>query len=201
VTGALHWNDRYASTGPDAVSWFEPTPATSLALLGAMRTRVGASVIDIGGGASSLSEMLVAEGYAAVSVLDLSRVALDAARERVGDGAPITWIEADVRTWKPERTWDLWHDRAVLHFLTDDTDRAAYLSQLRNAISPGGGFVIGTFAEDGPEECSALPVRRHSIEDLVALVPDAEVIETRRQIHSTPGGKEQPFNWIAARLP
>jgi SAM-dependent methyltransferase len=200
VVGAQHWNTRYAAIGADAVSWHEETPTTSLELIRLFGSPAEMSVLDVGGGASNLSSRLLSDGYADVGVLDVSGVALDEARGRVGGAVPISWIEADLLAWEPERTWDVWHDRAVLHFLVDEADRAAYRSKLRAALSPGGGIVIGVFAEDGPEQCSDLAVRRYSIDDLVAFVADAEVIETRRQIHTTPAGIEQPFNWVAARL-
>ena len=135
-----------------------------------------------------------------LTVLDLSVVALDTARRRLEDPAGVEWVEADLLTWQPTRTWDAWHDRAVLHFLTEDTDRVRYVEQLRTALRPGGAFVIGTFAEDGPTQCSALPVRRHSPRDLLELLGDVEVIEQRRHVHRTPGDADQAFNWVAGRL-
>ena len=112
----------------------------------------------------------------------------------------MTWIEADLLTWHPTRRWDVWHDRAVLHFLVDDDDRVTYRNLLHTSLEPGGAFVIGTFAEDGPTSCSALPVRRHTPEDLVELFCDIEIVEQRRHVHRTPNGAEQPFNWIAGHL-
>lgn len=200
MADAEHWNGRYASIGLDAVSWYEPTPTTSLELINRIGTPPDVSVLDVGGGASGVAEMLCAEGCRDVTVLDLSASALEAARARASADAPIAWIEADVLTWTPARTWDVWHDRAVLHFLLDETARQTYRSKLQAALAPGGGFVIGVFAEDGPDQCSGLPVRRYSLDQLVAFIADVEVVETRRQIHRTPSGAEQPFNWIAARL-
>src|SRR5262249_59542300 len=103
--------------------------------------------------------------------------------------------------WRPDRRWDVWHDRAVLHFLTDESDRAQYVGTLRKAVRPGGCVVIGVFAEDGPAHCSGLPVRRRSPADLRQLLPDLVVVAERREAHVTPGGTIQPFNWIAGRLP
>lgn len=197
---AAHWDDRYRSVGPTAASWFEEQPTTSLDLLAALDVRPLNSVIDVGGGASTLVDHLLAVGHTELAVLDVSAVALAAARHRIDDDPAVTWIQADVLTWNPPRRWDVWHDRAVLHFLVDDTDRQTYVTQLRRSLTPGGAFVTGAFAEDGPTECSALPVRRYSIDDLDDLLGDVDVLHRRRHLHRTPGGANQPFNWIAGRL-
>ena len=195
-----HWNSRYESIGTQAVSWYEQRPSTSLELLDAIGVTSAESVIDVGGGASTLVDHLLAAGHGDLAVLDLSAVALAAARTRLGDPAQVTWQEADIVAWRPARRWDVWHDRAVLHFLTDDEGRTAYTAALHQALVPGGAFVIGTFAEDGPTECSALPVRRYSPGDLTQLLGDVEIVEQRRVVHRTPSGADQPFNWIAGRL-
>lgn len=200
VSDSPHWNERYRSTGVDAVSWYEEDPITSMELLQSLGVGPDASVIDIGGGASTLVDHLLMAGYGDVAVLDLSSVALAAARARLGDAEHVTWIEADLLDWQPQRTWDVWHDRAMLHFLVEDHARADYCALLRRTVRPGGAFVIGTFAEDGPTKCSGLPVRRYSADDLAALLGDVEIIEERRQIHEAPGAVAQPFNWIAGRL-
>jgi len=171
----------------------------SLELLEALDVGPGRSVLDVGGGASNLVDHLLGAGYGDVGVLDVSSVALGVARSRVGATAAVSWIVQDLLAWDPDRTWDVWHDRAVLHFLVDDADRERYARTMRRAVRPGGAVVIGTFAEDGPTECSALPVRRHRPEDLVAIVGDVEVIAQRREVHHTPSGAPQPFNWIAGR--
>jgi hypothetical protein len=194
-----HWDDRYRSIGPASVSWYEDHLSTSLELIDALGITPNQSVIDVGGGASTLVDDLLERGFADLAVLDLSSVALDSARTRVRDPDRVSWIVADVATWTPPRTWDLWHDRAVLHFLVDEDARDAYRSTLMRSIGPSGAFVIGVFAEDGPTQCSALPVRRHSPSDLADLL-DADVVVQRRHVHRTPSGAEQPFNWIAGRL-
>lgn len=196
-----HWNDRYRSLGAEGVSWYEATPSVSLELLDALHVTPARSVIDVGGGASSLVDHLLDAGHTDLAVLDLSAAALDAARSRLGDAAAtVTWIEADLLTWHPGRQWDVWHDRAVLHFLTDERDRATYRAALHDSVGAGGLFVIGTFAEDGPTHCSGLPVRRHRAGDLADLLGDVEIVEHRRHVHHTPGGADQPFNWVAGRL-
>lgn len=195
-----HWDHRYTTVGAVNVSWYEDSPDTSLALLDAVGVTTADSVVDVGGGASRLVDALVGRGHTDLAVLDLSSVALDVARQRVGHDAPVTWLERDLLSWEPARTWDVWHDRAVLHFLLSDDDRARYVATLRQTVGPGGAFVIGTFAEDGPIECSALPVRRSRPVDLASLVPGAEIVDTRRHVHVTPAGAPQPFNWIAGRV-
>lgn len=201
-----HWNTRYADIGTNSVSWYEPRPAVSLVLLDIVGTSPDASVIDIGGGASLLVDNLIDAGHHDLGVLDVSAVALNAARDRVANNANgsavdgVEWIEHDLLTWEPQRRWDVWHDRAVLHFLLDDTDREAYVDLLRQTVVPGGAFVIGVFAEDGPTHCSALPVRRYSAHDLRQLLGDVQILAEQRHVHHTPAGGDQPFRWIAGRL-
>lgn len=195
-----HWNDRYETVGSEAVSWYEDRPDTSLDLFAALEVTAEQSVIDVGGGASTLVDHLLQDGHIDVTVLDLSAVALRTARNRLVDPAGVAWLEAALLTWEPARRWDIWHDRAVLHFLTDDGDRATYVQQLRRSIPAGGAFVIGTFAEDGPTQCSALPVRRYAPDELRDLLGDVDVIEERRATHRTPGDADQHFNWIAGRI-
>ena len=195
-----HWNDRYDTVGAQSVSWYQDRPTTSLDLLDAASVSAASSVIDVGGGASNLVDHLLERGHGDVTVLDLSDVALAVARDRIGDPAAVTWIAQDLLSWAPPRTWDVWHDRAVLHFLLVDEDRVRYVQALRNAVLVGGTVIIGAFAEDGPTECSLLPVRRQAPGDLRELLGDVDVLAERREVHTTPGGGSQPFNWIAARL-
>jgi SAM-dependent methyltransferase len=173
----------------------------SLDLLAAAGVAPGDAVLDVGGGASTLAGHLVAAGYDDVTVLDVSSVALEEARARLGDPPAVTWIHHDLLSWAPPRRWDVWHDRAVLHFLVDDGDRTRYAALVRRAVRPGGAVVIGTFAEDGPTRCSGLPVRRYTAADLAAVLGDIEVVATRREMHATPAGTVQPFTWLAAHLP
>ena len=201
AVSAQHWDGRYESMGEEAVGWFESLPAVSLEMLSALGASPSDSIIDVGGGASRLVDHLLAAGHQDVTVLDVSRVAIDAARRRLGETAAVTWLVEDVLAWTPPHEWDVWHDRMLLHFLVSDEQRAAYLSVLRQALAPRGAVVLCTFAEDGPEQCSALPVCRHSLEDLSAFLgPNVEIVEARRIVHTTPGGVEQPHNWIAGRM-
>jgi SAM-dependent methyltransferase len=196
-----HWENVYSSKGENQVSWFQETPAPSLeliALAGAIRS---SAIIDIGGGASRLADCLVSQGYENVTVLDLSAAALAAARARMGDkAARVTWIAADVTIWEPSRTYDIWHDRAAFHFLNDPKDQAAYVARLRRALRPGGHAIIGTFALDGPERCSGLPVSRYDANSLAATLGGGfELIDTRRHEHTTPWGATQKFQFSTFR--
>jgi trans-aconitate methyltransferase len=195
---AAHWDSTYSARGPDRVSWFQPVPAASLAVVDGLGVDRASPVIDVGGGASLLVDQLVARGFTDVTVLDVSAVGLDLARARLGAAAPVEWIVADVLTWRPSKHYGLWHDRAVLHFLTDPADREAYLRTLRAAV-PHGAVVLATFAPDGPETCSGLAVARYDADELAALLPGFEVVARRREIHVTPAGVEQPFTFVAAR--
>ncbi len=144
-----------------------------------------------------MADALVAEGYHSVSVLDVSEKALATSRGRLGPRAKdITWIVADVTAWQPDKNYDLWHDRAAFHFLTEPADRTAYAECVRKAVRPGGHVIIGTFAPDGPERCSGLPVVRHDAASIgEVLGPSFKLIESRRHDHKTPGGTIQRFQF------
>jgi len=194
------WDAAYEARGAAGVSWFQETPSVSLEMIEVLGVPREAAVIDIGGGASLLIDHLLERGYSDLSVLDISQVALDAARRRLDANASVVRLHEDLLSWRPQRHYGLWHDRAVFHFLVDQSDRDAYLATLRSALSPGGAVVIATFARDGPESCSGLPVVRYSADDLATVLDeDVEVIVTRREEHCTPGGAIQPFTWIAGR--
>ena len=157
---------------------------------------IDASIIDIGGGASQLADALLADGFRSVTVLDVSEKALATARDRLGPTAEhVTWIIADVTAWRPDKAYDVWHDRAAFHFLTEPSDRAAYAEHLREAVRPGGHVIIGTFAPNGPERCSGLPVARQVVSIGEALGPSFKLIESRRHDHRTPSGSVQRFQF------
>jgi SAM-dependent methyltransferase len=197
---AQHWDAAYEVRGVTEVSWFQPVATVSIELIERLETPTDASVIDIGGGASLLVDALLERGFSDLSVLDVSKSALDAVRERLGPTKPVALLHQDLLGWKPERRFDLWHDRAVFHFLVDRSDRATYLQTLRSALRPGGAVVMATFASDGPEYCSGLPVARYSSVDLAEILgPDFAVVEQLREEHVTPAGATQPFTWVAAR--
>ncbi|MFI5286349.1 MAG: class I SAM-dependent methyltransferase [Candidatus Dormibacteria bacterium] len=180
------------------MSWYQPEPAMSLAIIDRLRVPKGAPVIDVGGGASLLVDRLLARGYTDLAVLDVSSTALEIARRRIGDAASVRWLRKDILTWQPERRYALWHDRAVFHFLTNTAERAKYLSIMREALGESGALIIGTFASDGPESCSGLPVARYEAIDLERLLEGFTVVESSREEHVTPSGTVQPFTWIAA---
>ena len=196
-----HWENVYVSKGENQVSWFQETPAISLELIELVGAMPGSGIIDIGGGASRLVDCLVSRGYEDVTVLDLSEAALAAARSRVGESAGrVTWIAADVTIWEPSRTYDIWHDRAAFHFLTEREDQAAYIARLRRAVRPGGHAIIGTFAPDGPERCSGLLVSRYDAAGLAATLGRGfELIDARRHEHVTPWGATQKFQFSTFR--
>lgn len=196
-----HWQNVYQTKGERDVSWFQESPAISLDLIRATGIAASASIIDIGGGASRLVDALISEGFKAVAVLDLSEKALATSKARLGaKAAQVQWIVADITHWQPSQTYDVWHDRAALHFLTDPKDRAAYVERVLKAVRVGGHMIIGTFAPDGPERCSGLPVIRHDADTLAELLgPSFVLAETRRHDHQTPSGTIQKFQFSRFR--
>jgi SAM-dependent methyltransferase len=196
-----HWDAVYRDHGTGGVSWFQPTPTVSIELIRRLEVAADAAILDVGGGASTLVDALIADGYRDLSVLDISDVALGAARQRLGAEAPITLIHVDLLAWTPERSFDLWHDRAVFHFLVEDRERRRYRDLMRQALRLGGHFIVATFASDGPQYCSGLPVARYTTEELSEVLGEGfEVLDHRREEHRTPTGSMQPFTWLAGRL-
>jgi 2-polyprenyl-3-methyl-5-hydroxy-6-metoxy-1,4-benzoquinol methylase len=197
---SAHWDAAYAR-GPEAVSWFQEQAAVSLRLIDGLGLAAEAPVIDVGGGASPLAGALLDRGLRDITVLDISAHALSAARDRLGPrAAAVTWLQADLRTFTPARRYALWHDRAVLHFLTDPEDRRGYARCVADAVAPGGHAILATFALDGPERCSGLAVQRYDAAGLAALLGDRfDLVADEREQHRTPGGATQRFTWIVAR--
>ena len=199
-----HWEAVYTQKAPETVSWYQPRASVSLRLIELAGVGPGDRIIDVGGGASVLVENLLEAGHRELTVLDLSGAALARTRSRLGGrAAAVTWLEADVTaTNLPAAGYDLWHDRAVFHFLVEPGDREAYLRTLRQALRPGGHVIIATFAEDGPERCSGLPVRRYGPQQLQAeLGEDFELLASQREEHVTPGGAVQRFQYSLFRGP
>lgn len=192
-----HWESVYGAKAENEVSWFQAEPAASLDLIRRSSASVDTPVIDIGGGESRLVDRLLEAGYSDVTVLDLSEQALRHTQARLGARAgAVRWIVADITRWRAERRYGVWHDRAALHFLTDAQDRADYRRALLDAVTPGGCVVIATFALDGPEKCSGLPVVRYSSETLAAeLGPELKLEETHDEKHRTPWGAVQRFQF------
>lgn len=196
-----HWNTVYATRSPTEVSWFQPQARVSLELVQACGRPLDAAILDVGAGASTLVDGLIERGFTDITLLDIAETAFADTRQRLHD-APVQYLEADVTTWKPARAYDIWHDRAVFHFLTDRCDRDAYKATVAAAVAPGGHVLIGTFSPDGPERCSGLPVKRYSAATLVEefsglLTP----VGTRAESHITPSGVRQSFVFVRfARL-
>jgi ubiquinone/menaquinone biosynthesis C-methylase UbiE len=198
-----HWEKVYETKATDAVSWYQEHAEQSLAMIHATGIGKDAAIIDVGGGASTLVDDLLAEGYSNLSVLDLSGAALKAAQQRLGRYAKdVRWIEADVtEVALPHHHYDIWHDRAVFHFLTDEADRQAYVQKVFNAVKPGGHVIVATFAEDGPEQCSGLPVMRYTPDQLHDQFGDAFRLERHsKEAHHTPAGKVQQFVYCYCRI-
>jgi SAM-dependent methyltransferase len=191
-----HWQRIYGTKKPDEVSWYAAHLEPSLASIRAVAT-TDAPILDVGGGASTLVDDLLADGYRNVSVLDISTTALEAAKVRLGVAAPrVTWIAGDVTgVALPDDAYDVWHDRAVFHFLTDAADRRAYRNRLERSLRAGGHAIIATFAPDGPPRCSGLDVVRYDGEGLGNELGPAFVLEEQtRLVHRTPAGVDQRFS-------
>jgi SAM-dependent methyltransferase len=190
-----HWEGLYQRRDPTGVSWYEATPSRSLEyILQALPDR-DSPLVDAGGGASNLAEHLLGAGYADVTVVDVSATALEAARRRIGAAAAsVDWIVADVLTWQPSRRYGLWHDRALFHFLLDESSRARYRHVLKQALEPSGHLVLATFGPEGPSRCSGLEVQRYRAEDLSrTLGPEYRLLRSDYEQHVTPGGIPQQF--------
>lgn len=191
-----HWEQIYSSKVSSSVSWFQEHAALSLRLIHDTGLAKQAAIIDVGGGASTLVDDLAGEGYADLTVLDLSATALAVAKLRLGKhAAAIHWLEGDITCVElAENRYDIWHDRAVFHFLTDAADRYAYVEQVLRAVRPGGHMIIATFGSDGPEKCSGLPVVRYRPEALLAEFGEAfTLLAHEQEAHLTPSGAVQQF--------
>ncbi|HEX6452842.1 MAG TPA: class I SAM-dependent methyltransferase [Trebonia sp.] len=203
-----HWEMVYGGRDERQLSWYQGDPDLSARLVteqaAALPSGQASAVVDAGGGSSALAGRLAADGFTDLTVVDIARPALSAAARRSG-GDKVVRIQADLLTWRPPRRYQIWHDRAVFHFLTEPADRAAYLATLRAALSPGGAIIIAAFSPDGPAHCSGLPVARYDASglaaELTASFGDAITITGQHaEEHHTPSGAIQPFTWITARL-
>lgn len=198
-----HWEQVYRTKGPDQVSWFQAEARLSRELIAGAAPNRSAAIIDIGAGASTLVDGLLGVGYRDITVVDISEAALEIAKARLGHAADaVTWRAADVLTADfPAQAFDVWHDRAVFHFLTAATDRARYVAQVRHAVRPGGIVLVATFAEDGPLRCSGLEVARYAPDALHAQFgDDFTLIGSHRELHTTPSGATQAFTYCVCRL-
>lgn len=197
-----HWEQVYETKAETEVSWFQPHAELSLKLIRAANASNDVSIIDVGGGASTLVDDLLAAGSRKLTVLDLSAAALAKARQRLGErAAAVTWIEGNILDAPlPAQAYDVWHDRAVFHFLTDEAERHAYVAAVLHAVKPGGLVIVATFAEDGPTKCSCLPVMRYAASELHAQFgAPFQMLGHEKESHHTPGGNEQKFVYCFCR--
>ena len=197
----IHWENVYQTKGERDVSWFQETPRLSLEFIQSAGLKSDAPIIDIGGGASRLVDALLDAGFENITVLDISEKALAKSKSRLGTrGARVRWVVSDVTSWEPIETYVVWHDRAAFHFLTDPNDRAAYVERLLCAVRPGGHVIIGTFALDGPEKCSGLPVVRYDAASLARSSGTHSIfLDSRNDGHQTPMGAIQRFQFSCFR--
>ncbi len=197
-----HWEDLYGHRSETAVSWCQPHSVRSLELIDSASPDHKASVIDVGGGASTLVDDLLVKGFTDITVLDVSETALEKSKARLGNSAAkVQWINAEITHWQPTRTWAIWHDRAVFHFLTERVHQDAYIAALTAATRSGATVIVATFALDGPDKCSGLPVQRYDPMTLANRLGEAFVLSSSaREIHKTPSGLEQPFSYAAFRM-
>ena len=194
-----HWEKIYTTKPLETVSWYQPVPEVSLELISGLSIPKDAPVIDIGGGDSLLADHLLHLGFSDITVLDISGKAIERARERLGaEASRIQWIEGDAIFFTSERSYALWHDRAVFHFLTQPEQRVEYLKRAVTGIREGGFLVLGTFSDQGPLKCSGLEVQRYSIEELQsAMSPFFKPVHCLNVAHKTPSGGVQDFTFCA----
>lgn len=194
-----HWDNVYTSKSSDRVSWFQVKPEKSLELIHRfMPVATQPVIIDVGGGASTLVDFLLADGYDSISVLDIASSALETAKQRLGTLSDrISWIVTDItQAQLPSNIYDLWHDRAVFHFLTIPADRVKYVEIVEKSLKSGGILVISTFAPDGPEQCSNLNINRYNCEDILAILgKNFQLIHSDRETHQTPFETQQSFSY------
>lgn len=196
-----HWEHIYQNRPSEEVSWFQPKPTLSLELITQCHLAPDESIIDVGGGASKLVDHLVEAGYRSITVLDIARAALDLARARLGDVANrVDWLEADATNFHLAHQVHLWHDRAVFHFLTQAEERHRYIAGVKRTLLPGGHLIIAAFAPEGPKKCSGLDIVQYDARKLMTELGHAfEMLESRQEVHTTPSGAEQAFNYFLLR--
>jgi SAM-dependent methyltransferase len=198
-----HWEKIYREKAPDAVSWYRPHLETSLALIEKAAPECQASIIDVGGGESTLVDDLLAHGYQNITVLDVSQTAIDVTKKRLGPLSDhVQWIAADIANAKlAPNAYDVWHDRAVFHFLTAMEQRVAYVRQVVRAVKPGGHVLVGTFGPEGPTKCSGLGVVRYDAESLHAeFGARFRLLDSVKELHNTPFGTTQQFLYCLCRV-
>jgi SAM-dependent methyltransferase len=197
-----HWEQVYSTSLTQKLGWYEPHLQISLSWIKGLNLAVGAPVIDVGGGASTLVDDLLEAGYRSITVLDISEKAASTVMARLGKRAELaTWLEGDITSVDlPEHYFELWHDRAAFHFLTEQNQQRKYRETLKKALKPGGHLIVGTFAPEAPAKCSGLPVQRYSPEQLEnTLGGEFELKRHHKELHITPGGVEQMFLYCQFR--
>ncbi|PZD79344.1 trans-aconitate 2-methyltransferase [Mesonia sp. K7] len=190
-----HWENIYETKSLNEVSWYQPTPQTSLDFILESKPPKTTKIIDVGAGDSFLVDHLLELGFTNITVLDISKTAIERAQKRLGAKAKqVNWVVSDITAFNPKETFDIWHDRAAFHFLTEESDINTYVELVRNAISPKGKLILGTFSTDGPTKCSGIPIKQYSEKSMTLLF---ETIFAKEQCkinnHSTPFGTTQNF--------
>lgn len=193
-----HWENIYHSKSPGEVSWYQATPETSLRLINFCNPDSLTAIIDVGGGASQLVDSLVAAGHLHVAVLDISKTALDIARQRLDKNSQsVEWFVSDVTKFRSPHPYGIWHDRAVFHFLTESQDRKKYVQAVEKTIPVSGHVIIGAFAIDGPTQCSGLDIVQYDADKLLAEFGNSfSLVHQESEQHHTPADKIQLFNWF-----
>jgi hypothetical protein len=201
TTPGEYWENVYTTRAEDQVSWFQTSPNVSLRLVKSAAADRSTPIIDVGGGASRLVDNLLEEGYSDITLLDISDIALSRAKTRLGElSQNVTWIVSDITEWTASRHWSIWHDRAVFHFMTDAHAQDAYIRALKQGTSSGSKVIVATFALNGPERCSGLPVQRYSAATLAdRLGTDFQLYDEAIESHKTPFGTTQEFIYAAFR--
>jgi 2-polyprenyl-3-methyl-5-hydroxy-6-metoxy-1,4-benzoquinol methylase len=199
--GKRHWNNVYAGKKPEELSWFQQDSTFSIKIIASIAQDRNAAIIDVGGGASSLVDSLLLLDYLNLSVLDISEKAIEHSKQRLADKAEkVSWYVEDILHFKPSHKYDVWHDRAVFHFLTDKVSREAYVRILRDGLKVGGYAVIATFAIDGPKKCSGLEVVQYDRSSIEAELGDGFILlEAHDEHHLTPKGSTQNFIYFIFR--
>ena len=203
MTIRAHWENVYQTKAADQVSWYRPHLEVSLGLIERAAPDRSSAIIDVGGGEATLVDDLVARGYSDVTVLDISRAAIEATQARLGaSAASVHWIAGDIAAVELDAArYDVWHDRAVFHFLTNADDRAAYVRQVARAVKPGGHVIVATFGPDGPKTCSGLNVVRYDAESLHGeFGPRFRLLDSVSEVHETPWGAPQQFTYCFCRV-
>ena len=203
MNAEAHWESIYLTKAPDAVSWYRPHLEVSLSLIERAARERSAAIIDVGGGESTLVDDLIRRGFSDLTVLDISLTALEATKKRLGQaGDRVRWLAADITSVPlPEHSFDIWHDRAVFHFLTAADDRAAYVRNVLHAMRPGGFVIVSTFGPEGPTRCSGLDVVRYDSENLHAeFGTHFRLIDSSKELHHTPWGAAQQFLYCYCRV-